>query len=370
MRKFISLTLGILFVFGAVLLAKYFIDNKKKPRPRFGKVIKTVFVDEVINRDIPIVISSNGNLTAKNKVAIYSEVQGVLEISGKEFKAGTSYAKGQTLLRLNSDEFRANLQSQRSNLFNKLTAVMPDIQLDYPEEYDKWKAYLSAFDIEKSVEKLPEMNSEKEKFFISGRGVMSSYYAVKNLEVKYEKYAIKAPFNGILTEALVNPGTLVRPGQKLGELIDPSIYELGVSIKSAYKDLLEVGNKVALFNLEKTKTWTGKVVRVNGKVDQNTQTVMAFIEVRADDLKEGQYLEVNLTARSEKNAFEIPRNLLVNNTKLFIVNDSVLNLIDVNTVYEGKNTVIIKGLANGTKILAKQVSGAHNGMSVEIANEK
>ena len=67
------------------------------------------------------------------------------------------------------------------------------------------------------------------------------------------KYQIRAPFSGTLTEALVSPGTLVRIGQKLGEFIDPSIYEMEVSINSEFANLLKVGNSVVLSNLEKTK---------------------------------------------------------------------------------------------------------------------
>ncbi len=44
------------------------------------------------------------------------------------------------------------------------------------------------------------------------------------------KYTIKAPFKGILTEALVTEGTLIRNNQKLGEYIDPSLYEMEVSL--------------------------------------------------------------------------------------------------------------------------------------------
>ena len=369
MRKFISIVLAIVLLAGSYLLAKYMINSKQKPRPQFNRVVKTVFVDEIVNADVPIVITANGNLVAKNKIELFSEVQGVLKTSNKEFKSGTLYRKGEQLIKINSDEFYANLQAQKSNFFNALTSIMPDIQLDYPNEYNKWQSYLQNFDMNSSVAKLPETSSDKEKFFISGRGIMTSYYNVKNLEVKLSKYVLRAPFRGVLTEALVNPGTLIRPGQKLGEYIDPSLYEMEVSIKSAYKDLLQVQKEVRLENLEKTKTWTGKVVRINGKVDLATQTIKAFIEVKGDDLKEGQYLEIGLGAKTENNAYEIPRNLLVDNSKLFIVRDTVLDLIEVNPVFESINSVVIKGLEDGTKIISRPVPGAHKGMLVKIFNE-
>ncbi|MCH3884323.1 efflux RND transporter periplasmic adaptor subunit [Tenacibaculum aquimarinum] len=371
MRKIILSVLGILLIAGAFLLGNYMIENKKKPKPKFNKVIKTVFVKNVINKEIPIVLTASGNLTAKNKIEIYSEVSGVLKPSAKPFKSGTNFYNGQTLLSINSDEFYASLQSQKSNLFNLVTSIMPDLRLDYPNDFKKWESYLQSFDINKTTPKLPEFSSDKEKYFISGRGINTAYYNVKNLEVKLGKYRIRAPFSGILTEALVTPGTLVRVGQKLGEFIDSSVFEMEVSLNAAYADLLKIGNSVSLSNLEKSKNYTGKVVRVNGKVDQVSQTIKAFIQVAHKDLKEGMFLEANLIAKSEKDAIEIPRKLLVDNEAIYTVtNDSILTLTSVNPVYFGAENVIIKGLDNNTKILTQTLPGAFDGMIVKINTKK
>lgn len=369
MRKYISILIAVVLLIASVLFAKNLIDNKQKPKPKVEKTVKTVFVNEVINTTIPIVINSSGNLVAKNKIELFSEVQGVLIFTGKEFKAGSTFNKGETILKVNSEEFNANLQAQKSNLFNVISAVIPDIKLDFPNNFNAWQHYLQNFDINKPIQKLPEASSEKEKFFISGRGIYTAYYNVKNLEVKHGKHNLRAPFSGIVTESMVNPGTLVRIGQKLGEFIDPTIFEVGVSIKSEFKDLLQIGKEVTLFNLERTTNWTGKVIRINGKVDTSTQTIKAFIEVKANDLKEGQYVEAELQGNAEQEAFEVPRNLLVDNSKLFIVKDSVLDLIPVNLIFENKNTVVIKGLTNGTKLVSKPIPGAHVGMLVKIFNE-
>ena len=246
---------------------------------------------------------------------------------------------------------------------------MPDIQLDYSSEYNKWKLYLEDFDIQKPIKALPKTNSDKEKFFISGRGIFSSYFTVKNLEVKFNKYTLKAPFSGILTEALVNPGTLIRSGQKLGEFIDPSVYEITVSVKSEFRNLLQIGKQVELTNLERKNSWVGKVVRINGKVDTSTQTIKAYIQVKGKELKDGQYLEVALQAKSEENAFEVSRNLLIDNSKLYVVKDSILDIVEINLVFENEKTVVVKGLTNGTQLLAKAVPGAYAGMLVKVFTE-
>ena len=160
MRKTILASLGILTIVGAIFLGKYLIDKNQKP--------KTVFVENVVNKEIPIILSVSGVLAAKNKIEIYSEVQGVLQTSNKFFKPGTIYTKGETLLSVNSDEFTAGLQSQKSNLFNLVTSILPDIRLDFPSEFTKWQSYLQSFDINKGIPKLPVFSSDKEKYFISG----------------------------------------------------------------------------------------------------------------------------------------------------------------------------------------------------------
>lgn len=370
MRKLLSIILGILLLLGAVFTAKYLIDNKKRPKPKFDKIVKTVFVEKVENKEIPIIITTSGNLTAKRKIDLFAEVQGVLKASNKEFKAGTPYNNGENIISINSDEFFANLQSQKSNFYNSIIGMMPDIRFDFPEEYDKWQNYLSSFDINKTTPALPETSSEKEKYFISGRGINTAYYNVKNLEVKLGKYNLRAPYKGILTEALVTPGSLVRVGQKLGEFIDPSVYEMEVSVNSEFADLLILGNTVNLHNLNKTKTYTGEIVRINGRVDASSQTIKAFIEVVHKDLREGTYLEANLDARSETNAIEISRKLMVENKKIYIVRDSVLELIDVDPVYFTANTAIIKGVENDVLILSKPTPGSYDGMKVKIFQEK
>jgi len=370
MRKILSIILGILLLAGAFLLSKYFIENKNKPKPKFEKIVKTVFVNKVENKDIPIIITSSGILNAKHKIELFSEVQGVLKTSVKEFKTGTTYAKGELILSINSDEFYANLKSQKSNFYNSIIGIMPDIRFDYPEEYDKWLHYLNSFDINKSIPELPKINTEKEKYFISGKGINTTYYNVKNLEVKLGKYNLRAPYNGVLTEALVTPGTLVRIGQKLGEFIDPTTYEMRVSVNAEFANLLKKGKVVKLFNNEKTKEYTGKVIRINGNVDVFSQTVKAFIQVSHKDLKEGMYLEAHLNARSENNAIEISRKLLIDNQQLFVVRDSVLDLIEVNPVYFSAEKVVLKGVEDGTLLLSKTVPGAYDGMKVKIYQDK
>ncbi|MEM9867635.1 MAG: HlyD family efflux transporter periplasmic adaptor subunit [Bacteroidota bacterium] len=367
MRKLIlSIIMGGILIVGSLYFSGVIAGSKKDRKTIPRKVVKTVFVDTVTNTTVPIIIPANGNLKAKRRVELFSEVQGVFRPGSKLFRTGQEYGKGQTLIRIDSDEYYASVQSAKSNLYNLLTSIMPDLRLDYPNIYPKWQQYLNSFDLQSSTPSLPEINSDKERFFVSGRGILSSYYNVKNLEQRLSKYNITAPFKGVLTDALVTEGTLIRAGQKLGEYINVGVYELEVSVSKTYGDFLKVGKEVVLSNLNKTKEYLGKVTRVNGRVDQNSQTITVFIEVSGEDLKEGQYLEANLEAKEEENAIEIDRSLLLENNQIFVVRDSILDIIPVSPVYFTDKRVVLKNVPNNEVIVSKTLAGAYAGMLVKV----
>ena len=365
MRNIILSILGVVLIIGAIFIGRQIADSKKKTRPIAEKVVKTVFTDTVQNGTVQIIIPANGNLVAKRRVELYSEVQGVFRTSGKLFKPGQEYRQGETLIRIDASEYYASVQSSKSNLYNSIAAIMPDLRLDFPEVFQKWQTYLNNFDLNKTTPKLPEMTSEKENYFITGRGIVSNYYNVKNLEQRLAKYSIRAPFSGILTEALATEGSLIRNGQKLGEYIDPSAYEMEVALSKTYASLLKVGEAVELNDLEHTQKYSGVVSRVNGSIDATTQTITAFIEVKNEALKEGMYLEANLNAKEESNAIEINRSLMLDGEQVFVVRDSILDIIDVKPVYFSDTKVVLKDIPNGTVILSKPIPGAYAGMLVK-----
>ena len=365
MRKIILALLGVILIVASVYTSKIIISSKSKIRKAPPKVIKTVYVDTVSNSIIPIIIPANGNLIAKRRVEIYSEVQGIFKPTSKLFKPGEKYNKNEVFITINNTEYYANVQSAKSNLYNSIVAVMADLRLDFPDIYPKWEAYLKTYDLEKTTPKLPEINSEKENYFITGRGIISNYYSVKNLEQRLSKYTIKAPFKGILTQTLVTEGTLIRNNQKLGEYIDPSIYEMEVSLGENYANLLKIGENVKLNNLENTEEYTGKISRINGSVDTATQTIAVFVEIKNSSLKEGMFLEAKLNAKNEPNAIEINRSLLLDENKIFIVRDNVLDVIKVTPTYFSETKVVLKNIPDKTIILSNPFPGAYVGMLVK-----
>lgn len=366
LRKIIISLVGVLLLVGSWFISQKMAASKKKPVFKANTVSTAVYVEHVKNGEVPLKISTTGQLQAKEKVQLYSEVQGIMERGKRRFFEGTFFKKGEVIISVNREEFAANLQAQRANLFNLIVGIMPDLRLDYPQAAEQWQQYISDFKEDRKLEPLPEPNDEQEKFYIAGKQVYSTYYSIKNLEVKYDKYHIRAPFNGFVSEATVKEGTLIRPGQKLGEFVSPQVFELEVPVNASYEELIKIGKEVKTYNIEKTKSWTGKITRINKKVDPGTQSFLVFIELRGEDLHDGMFMEAELDARAIDNAYEISRKLLGGDQSVFMVKDSVLQKVFVEPAYYKESSVIVKNLPDDATILSNPVPGAYPGMKVEV----
>ncbi len=365
LRK-LSIVGAFALLFGAAIFTQALM-RQKTPPPRKAaapELLREVSVAEVRNGPVATSLEVQGQLSAYEKIDLFTEVTGVLEATAKPFKVGSYFKKGETLLRINAEENRLTLLSQKSSLLNAIAQMMPDLKIDYAESFPQWKNYLDGFDVEKALAPLPEAKSEQEKLFIASKNLHTQYYNIRSAENRLSKYQIQAPFSGVLTMANTNPGSLVRSGQSMGTLMNTSVYELEATISLSELKNLKIGDRVDLFSDDVQQRWTGKIVRISDQIDPNTQTVLTFIRVTGSNLREGMYLKGLIKSRAVEEAYEIPRELLVDQKAVYLLRDSTLHLQEVNIVYSGDNTVVVRGLADGARLLQEKVSGAFEGMKV------
>jgi len=363
LRRILLSVLGILILVVAFSLSKSIANGNPPPRKEAGKVVKDVYYVEVKNNVYNVQIPSNGLLEAYQRIKVTARVQGLMQTISPLFKSGQAYKKGQTLVQIESSEFRSNVISQRASLYNLITSVLPDLELDFPEAYEIWKAFLLQFDVEQTVPALPAME-ENVRLFISGRGIISSYYALQNLEKSLTFYSIKAPFDGVLVAANVTEGSLIRPGQELGDFIAPDHYELKVALPKSYVEKIAVGASVELKSIDTQKTYPGKVARINAKVTTQTQSVEVFIRVSNPELKEGMYMESQIGALEFENVFSIDRGLLDGDQQLYLIEKNQLQLKQVKVVHFTETDAIVSGLTDGQLLVAQPIIGAYQGMEV------
>ena len=362
-RKWILFILGFVVIALSLQLSKKIANSNPPPRRQAEKVVKNVFTKEVKNGSYNVQIPSNGLLEAYQRIKITSRVQGLMQTINPLFKSGQSYRKGQILVRIASSEFNSNVIAQRASLYNLITSTIPDLQLDFPQAYQSWKNYLNEFDVEKATPPLPDME-ENVRLFISGRGIISSYYSLQNLEKSLTFYTIRAPFDGVLVAANVTEGSLIRPGQELGDFIAPDNYELKVALPKSYVEKIDIGATVELKSIDTQKKYIGTVSRINAKVNTETQSVEVFIRVSSSELKEGVYLEALIGALEFNDVVALDRGLLSGDQELYLVEDDKLVLKKVEVAHFTDSHAVVRGLKDGVVVVAQPIIGAYQGMEV------
>ena len=363
LRKLILFFLGFGIVALSYQLSKKIIDSNPPPRKKAENTIKEVYTIEVKNGPYQAQIPSKGVLQAYKRVKITARVRGVMQTITPLFKTGQEYRFGQILTKIEPSEFRANVISQRAALYNLITSILPDLQLDFPNAYNQWNKYLKGFDLEKPVPKLPVME-EKVRLFVSGRGIISSYYSLQNLENTLTFYEIRAPFNGVLVSTNVTEGSLISPGQELGEFIAPGDYELMVALPKSYVSKITKGASVKVKSIDTDQIFTGIVSRINAKVNIKTQSVEVYIRMSDARLKEGMYMEADINAIEFSSVFALDRGLLNGSKQIFIVKDNKLILRKVSPIHFTETLAIINGLDDGEEIVAQPLIGAYSGMEI------
>ena len=363
LRKLILFFLGFGIVALSYQLSKKIIDSNPPPRKKAENTIKEVYTIKVKNGPYQVQIPSKGVLQAYKRVRITARVRGVMQTISPLFKTGQEYKFGQILIKIEPSEFRANVISQRAALYNLITSILPDLQLDFPNAYNQWDEYLKGFDLERPVPRLPVME-EKVRLFVSGRGIISSYYSLQNLENTLTFYEIRAPFNGVLVSTNVTEGSLISPGQELGEFIAPGDYELMVALPKSYLSKITKGASVNVKSIDTDQIYTGIVSRINAKVNIKTQSVEVYIRMSDASLKEGMYMEADINAIEFNNVFALDRGLLNGSKQIFIVKDNKLILRKVSPIHFTETLAIINGLDDGEEIVAQPLIGAYSGMEI------
>lgn len=364
----LGIVLGLVLLVVAYLVATRLTEEKPAPpRKEEARSKPAVQTFSATVEEVATSLDVQGELVAFDKIDIFSEVTGALVSTSRPFKVGTYFPKGSVLIKVDNSEARLALLAQKSSLLNAITQLMPDLKVDYPESFAHWEQYLDNFDPEAAIKPLPEAVNDQEKYFIASRNLYTQYYNIKSQEERLGKYELLAPFGGVLTATSINPGAVVRAGQKLGELMNTGNYELQVTVPLSDLKYIQVGNTVNLYSDDLEGEWTGRVKRINNQVDAGTQTVKVFISASGSNLREGMYLRGDIAARSIENAVRIPRELLIDQRAVYVVRDSTLELEPVEVVKITADAAIVRGLPEGTRLLKELLPNIFDGMKVSPA---
>ena len=367
LKKVIRLSAGLAIIFFGYVFMSGLIGMKEPPSVNIPETLpRPVKTEKVINTINQPRIPVEGKVEAWQRIDLFAEVNGVLNIGGKEFREGITFSEGEIILKLDDSEALSSLKSSRAQFLQLTSGILSTIKIDFPNRIDAWENYVNKIEIDKMLEEFPEPTSDRERFYIINRGIQASYHSIKSSEERLNKFTIKAPFDGFVSSALVKPGSLVLGGQPLGVFVGIDDYEIKSSLNSEFLKFIQEGDRVEFFS-DGLIVAEGTLDRISSNVNPATQSATAYFKLSSTEnnfqLRDGIYLPGELITEGVKNCFEINIDLIENN-KIFSIKNGELVYSDVEILFKTYEKALVRGLSDGTVILSDQISEAFEGMKV------
>ena len=295
----------------------------------------------VVSKQLDATLRLPAELTADESVAIYPRVNGFIEQITVD--RGSKIKQGQLLVRLSAPE----LGAQRAEAQAKLTAAQ--------STFDRLKAAattpgaVAGHDLE-----IAESALAAEKSKLQSLSALESYLA------------IKAPWDGVVTERGEHPGALVGP--PVGPTATPILriekidrLRVTVAVPEADVSAIQEGGQ-AQFTVS---TWPGdkfdgKIVRLSHAIDPKTRTMsveLDFDNKGAKQLTPGAYAEVLWPVHRAQPSLFVPSSAVVQTTeKTYVdrIKDGAIEQVVVSRgVPTGDLVEVFGALAAGDQVLRR-----------------
>ena len=340
----------LLVVIGAFFILVTFLIVKNRTNPSITetqsntKKIKTIDCVDIKQSNITPLIEMSGRITSSNKINIISEVNGVSNVKNSKFEVGEIFKKGEVLLSIEDGDIELELMSIKSQFLALLLQVLPDIKMDFPSLGSQLQLYVNNFNLEGPIPTLPKIKKVKARNFFASRQIFANYYTIQSLEKRIEKFKIKAPFEGVLTKVLIDPGSSIIIGQPLGEFINLNTYEMNGSVSVNDSKLIERGDTVLISSNDLNSTIKGNVSRVGSHINELTQSVDVFVSVSDNKIKDGMFITGKIICNTLDNVVKVERSKITKENQVYTIVDNQLKLKNIDIICYQNDSVIVSGL--------------------------
>lgn len=314
-------------------------------------------------------INYPGRVESRASVKLTPEVTGKIIAGDVVLKEGNRFKKGDIILNIFSEDANVKLQAEKSLFLNTLSGALPDIKIDFPDQYDKWINFFSAIDLSKPLPTLPKLNSDKEKVYISSKNILSSYYNIETSEIILTRYQVKAPFNGVFTSVSREVGSLATPSAEVATIVSTDALEIVTGVFFADAQKLNKGAKVEI-DAKSGKTYNGRVDRIAPFIDPTTQRVNIYITFSEPEMEiiEGQMLNVKLPSSTLSETLKVNRAAIQGDTLIYVVSGDTVEPTIIETVATTPEYSYIKGIKSGERFVNESLIAPYKGMKINTLN--
>src|SRR5215510_12975585 len=330
----------------------------------------TVEVAKVSSKRLSITTRLPGELQAYEVVAVFPKVTAYVDSISVD--RGTRVKSGQLMARLVAPEVAA----QRAEAQSKLQAA----EAQRAEAEAKLASDQSTYERLKSASATPGVvagndleiaqkaaDADRARLESLREGAKAAKSALESVTEIEGYLQVRAPFDGVVTERNVHPGSLVGPATSGTSAATPMIriektarLRLVVPVPEKFATGITVGSRVA-FGVPAfpSQTFGGTIARVAHSVDVKTRTMPVELDVNNSDgrLSSGMFPEVLWPVRRTEPTLFVPTSAVARTTEatfIIRIRDENTEWVNVQTgELDGKSIEVFGGLREGDEVAVR-----------------
>ena len=208
--------------------------------------------------------------------------------------------------------------------------------------------------------------------------VQQAQAAANYVQTQIGQTSIVAPFDGIVTQRNVDPGSTASQGTVLLQVSQVAPIYVDVGVPDEDLRYVRDGTAVTItIDALPARTWQGQVNNLNAATAQGTLSYLARVVLPNNDfaLKAGMVANVNFTAAVHRGVLIVPRAALFqteNGDALYVAEQGKAKAVKVLRGLESGNDVEVSaaGLKAGTQVIVQRPDSLQDGSPIQIASAK
>lgn len=261
------------------------------------------------------IIVGYGQVRPRWETTLTSEVSGRVVAIPENFLSGSAFSKGDVLTAIDRTSYKAALAKAKSDLA-KARRVLREEEQRSEIAKKNWNASGIKGDPSDLALRLPQLKEAQAV-------IDSALAAVRNAKYELSRTRIAMPYNGIVTERNVNPGDVLRVGDPIGKIYDTTVFEVAVPLTMDQIDRIGPDHseaRVVLTSQRRSRTWKGKVSRVERTIDTQNRWQNLIVEIReTEGLLPGQFLTAEISGKSYESVIAVPESMPSEDGRLWII---------------------------------------------------
>jgi RND family efflux transporter MFP subunit len=375
----------ILVVFGILGMRALTVSKpplKKHKRPAPVPMVRTL---KVQTGPQAIRIQGEGTVRPLREINLVPQVSGKVLHMSSALVNGGAFKKGDVLLRIDPVDYELAVTLAQANV-KDAESLLELAKEEAAAAQEEWR--LLHTDSSKRDRKPSPLVAKEPQLAAAQAKLEAARADLNKALLNLERTELKSPFEGRVGQESVDTGQYVSPGQALATLYSTEAAEIVLPLEDESAFWFSIpgfttgksrGSRamVRARVAGQERTWSGEVVRTEGKLDERTRMINVVVRVekpysKRPPLTVGLFVTTDIEGRTLPSAAVIPRSALHEDDIVWVVdNDNRLHLREVDVArVQGDEAIIQAGLEDGERVVITPLKAVTDGMAVRTAPER